>query len=199
MPSSMHSQLCDKFPSIFPLCLYIFLWQIRRLLTIKPFYFLFPVPIFSFAYQEAMALFSSYPVSCPIRCSSNRDNHDPNKQKLNSHRIIGTSTRYSNMADILSQTAGVASTFNSITSIPENGYIPKEEDRQNIRTRKQLVDSHRQGLIGQGGVGYKQTVVIRSYEVGPDKTATLESILNLLQVNKNMCMKTWKKLINEEL
>ncbi|KAF5442344.1 hypothetical protein F2P56_035013 [Juglans regia] len=128
-----------------------------------------------------MALFSSYSASYSIRCSSNRDNHDQNKQKLNNLRIISTSSRSSNKADILSPTAGVANTFNSITSIPENGYIPKEEVRQNIPTRKQLVDPHRQGLISQGGVGYMQTVVIRSYEVGPDKTATLESILNLLQ------------------
>ncbi|KAJ8492749.1 hypothetical protein OPV22_014470 [Ensete ventricosum] len=34
----------------------------------------------------------------------------------------------------------------------------------------------------EGGVRYRQTVVIRSYEVGPDKTATLETILNLLQI-----------------
>ncbi|KAF3438625.1 hypothetical protein FNV43_RR21388 [Rhamnella rubrinervis] len=53
--------------------------------------------------------------------------------------------------------------------------------RPNIPTKKQLVDPVRQGVITEGGVGYKQTVVIRSYEVGADKTATLESILNLLQ------------------
>ncbi|KAF5450961.1 hypothetical protein F2P56_031270 [Juglans regia] len=132
--------------------------------------------------RKAMALFSSYPASCPIiRCSSNRDSHEPNRQKLNNIRIIGTSSAKAAVDHILSHTAGVANTFNSITSVPENGYIPKEEIRQNIPTRKKLVDPHRQGLITQGGVGYRQTVVIRSYEVGPDKTATLESILNLLQ------------------
>uniref|UniRef100_A0A2K1ZG66 Acyl-[acyl-carrier-protein] hydrolase n=1 Tax=Populus trichocarpa TaxID=3694 RepID=A0A2K1ZG66_POPTR len=41
--------------------------------------------------------------------------------------------------------------------------------RQNIPTKKQLVDYHRQGLIIKEGVGYRQTVVIRSYEVGSDK------------------------------
>nr|XP_009622199.3 palmitoyl-acyl carrier protein thioesterase, chloroplastic-like [Nicotiana tomentosiformis]XP_016443002.1 PREDICTED: palmitoyl-acyl carrier protein thioesterase, chloroplastic-like [Nicotiana tabacum] len=51
--------------------------------------------------------------------------------------------------------------------------------RQNIPSKKQLVDIYRQGLIVEGA--YRQTVVIRSYEVGPDKTATIESILNLLQ------------------
>ena len=56
------------------------------------------------------------------------------------------------------------------------------QTRQNIPTFKQFADPHRQALIIDNGVTYRQTVVIRSYEVGPDKTATLESILNLLQV-----------------
>jgi fatty acyl-ACP thioesterase B len=59
----------------------------------------------------------------------------------------------------------------------QNDHISKEQIRQNIPTKKQLVDYHRQGLIIEGGVGYRQTVVIRSYEVGSDKTAALESIV----------------------
>ncbi|KAK6788735.1 hypothetical protein RDI58_012533 [Solanum bulbocastanum] len=57
--------------------------------------------------------------------------------------------------------------------------IPMSQIRQNIPTKKQLVDTYRQGTIVEGA--YRQTVVIRSYEVGPDKVATIESILNLLQ------------------
>ncbi|KAJ1271222.1 hypothetical protein BS78_06G112300 [Paspalum vaginatum] len=53
--------------------------------------------------------------------------------------------------------------------------------RQNIPTEKQVVDPFRQALIVEGGVRYQQTLVVRSYEVGPDKTATLETVLNLLQ------------------
>ncbi|CAN0871505.1 Palmitoyl-acyl carrier protein thioesterase, chloroplastic [Linum grandiflorum] len=56
-----------------------------------------------------------------------------------------------------------------------------EDKRQNIPTEKKYVDRHRHGLMVDNGVGYRQTVVIRSYEVGPDRTATLDSILNLLQ------------------
>lgn len=56
------------------------------------------------------------------------------------------------------------------------------ECRQKIPIKKQLVDPFRQGIIIEGNVIYRQTLVIRSYEVGADKTATLESILNLLQV-----------------
>ncbi|RLN23002.1 palmitoyl-acyl carrier protein thioesterase, chloroplastic-like [Panicum miliaceum] len=53
--------------------------------------------------------------------------------------------------------------------------------RQNIPTEKQTVDPFRQALIVEGGVRYQQSVVVRSYEVGPDKTATMETVLNLLQ------------------
>ena len=88
--------------------------------------------------------------------------------------------------DLLSQTAGAATALTSVASVPENGHVTKEQLRQNIPTKKQSVDPYRQGLIIEGGVGYRQTVVTRSYEVGPDKTATLESILNLLQVTKNL-------------
>ncbi|KAI3714368.1 hypothetical protein L1987_72967 [Smallanthus sonchifolius] len=54
-------------------------------------------------------------------------------------------------------------------------------ERTMIPTQKQFVDPFRQGKIILDGVGYSQTVVVRSYEVGPDKTVTLQSILNLLQ------------------
>jgi len=57
----------------------------------------------------------------------------------------------------------------------------EERSRQNIPTEKQTVDPFRQALIVEGGVRYQQTLVLRSYEVGPDKTATLETVLNLLQ------------------
>lgn len=73
----------------------------------------------------------------------------------------------------------VVATSSSVAPPTETGI---EQTRQNIPTKKQFVDPYRQGLITGEGVGYRQTVVIRSYEVGPDKTASLESILNLLQV-----------------
>jgi fatty acyl-ACP thioesterase B len=73
--------------------------------------------------------------------------------------------------------------FISATSVTELTRVSETKGRQKIPTEKQLVDPFRQGIITEGGVRYRQTVVIRSYEVGADKTATLESILNLLQVN----------------
>ncbi|KAJ4838976.1 hypothetical protein Tsubulata_017380 [Turnera subulata] len=74
------------------------------------------------------------------------------------------------------------SLIRSASTLTEVSYGATETvTRQNIPTKKQLVDPFRQGSIVEGGVGYRQKVVIRSYEVGADKTATLESILNLLQ------------------
>lgn len=110
-----------------------------------------------------------------ISCSST--GHDPNKQKVGNLKINGNSSLSATKVDLLSHTVNVATT----TSV-DNGHIVGDQFRQNIPTKKQFVDPYRQGLIIEEGVGYRQTVVIRSYEVGPDKTATLESILNLLQV-----------------
>nr|XP_027189369.1 oleoyl-acyl carrier protein thioesterase 1, chloroplastic-like [Cicer arietinum] len=107
---------------------------------------------------------SSFHVKC---CSMKENHHD---QLNNSSIRMNGSFRSPIKVESLSQTAEAAPTI-----LVENG------QRQNIPTKKQLVDPHRQALIVEGGVGYRQTVVIRSYEVGPDKTATLESILNLLQ------------------
>lgn len=38
------------------------------------------------------------------------------------------------------------------------------------------------GNFVEGRFVYRQTFVIRSYEIGPDKTATMETLMNLLQV-----------------
>ncbi|KAK7390907.1 hypothetical protein VNO78_19098 [Psophocarpus tetragonolobus] len=120
------------------------------------------------------AITFSYPASTfLVRCCSMKENHDQHMQQLNSSIRTNGSFRSPVKVESLSQTA--TTTFGQAVTIGGNGL------RQNIPTKKQLVDPHRQGLIIEGGVGYRQTVVIRSYEVGADKTATLESILNLLQ------------------
>ncbi|KAF8407738.1 hypothetical protein HHK36_006873 [Tetracentron sinense] len=119
----------------------------------------------------------SYQAFYPIRCSSTRDNPDPHKQPM--IKINGNSTTIK--VDGLSQSTGAESTRTMVASMAENGCVTKEQSRQNIPTKKQLVDPFRHGLIIEAGVGYRQIVVIRSYEVGADKTATLESIHNLLQ------------------
>ncbi|GMP59063.1 hypothetical protein CsSME_00022495 [Camellia sinensis var. sinensis] len=121
----------------------------------------------------------SYLACCGTRCSSNTgDHHDPMNQelsKINTNGISSLST-----TEIGAHTNGAVSTI-IVAPGAANGCIPREQIRQNIPTEKQFEDPYRQGLLVEEGVGYRQTVVIRSYEVGPDKTATMETILNLLQ------------------
>ncbi|KAJ8770051.1 hypothetical protein K2173_010039 [Erythroxylum novogranatense] len=122
-----------------------------------------------------MAAFS-HTITLPVRCQlSIGFNHDPIKNSL---KLNTASIRFVKV-DALGQTASLQTSSEAI--LAENGSNPIEHIRQNIPTKKQFVDPYRHGLIVEGGVGYRQTVVIRSYEVGADKTATLESILNLLQ------------------
>ncbi|XP_045818779.1 palmitoyl-acyl carrier protein thioesterase, chloroplastic-like [Trifolium pratense] len=119
--------------------------------------------------MAAVTNFTCSASSFLVRCCSMKENHRDQLSSNSSIRMNG-SFRSPIKIESLSQTAEVAP-----TTLVESG------QRQNIPTKKQLVDPYRQGLIVEGGVGYRQTVVIRSYEVGADKTATLESILNLLQ------------------
>ncbi|KAJ0971593.1 hypothetical protein J5N97_019552 [Dioscorea zingiberensis] len=107
---------------------------------------------------------------CSIKCSTSREN-DPKSNK-SSVTVNGTSTQ-------LSQFSITSPAFTSVASVIEDLMVDK--NRRTIPTEKQTVDPFRQGLIVEGGVGYHQTVIVRSYEVGPDKTATLETLLNLLQ------------------
>lgn len=81
----------------------------------------------------------------------------------------------------MNEIAGAGKGSSSLATSTEINHLSQEQIRQRIPTKKQLVDPYRQGLIIERGVGYRQTVVVRSYEVGPYKTATLESLLNLFQ------------------
>lgn len=108
---------------------------------------------------------------------------ESNKQKLNCVKVNGSKSFTAAKMDLLRQ-QDHAIPLPSIARVDEDVDVDvlEEHFRQNIPTKKQMVDPYRQGLIVEEGVGYRQTVVIRSYEVGPDKTATIESLLNLLQV-----------------
>ncbi|OMO59420.1 Acyl-ACP thioesterase [Corchorus capsularis] len=113
-----------------------------------------------------MATFSCRPILCPLRYCGDQSHKHKNRNRI-------TPGLVDNKMNGLRACVG----------IHENGYISEEMIGQKIPIpgQKQLVDPYRQGLIIERGVGYRQTVVIRSYEVGPEKTATLESLLNLLQ------------------
>ncbi|KAL3636035.1 hypothetical protein CASFOL_020582 [Castilleja foliolosa] len=72
-------------------------------------------------------------------------------------------------------------TFHSVNPVAENLHFLEEHMRQNIPKIKQSFDPYRLGMFVNEGLVYRQSVVVRSNEVGPDKTMTVESILNLLQ------------------
>ncbi|KAL1806980.1 hypothetical protein DCAR_0832844 [Daucus carota subsp. sativus] len=118
--------------------------------------------------------FVSYHACYNISYSLAKDIHYLSKLKLPKFNIRGNGSTSA-------VTKIRASTVSTVPHVIENVDMDLKQTRQNIPTTKQFVDPHRQGSIIENGVRYRQLVVIRSYEVGPDKTATLESILNLLQ------------------
>lgn len=126
--------------------------------------------------EEMASAFVSYHACYNISYSLAKDIHYLSKLKLPKFNIRGNGSTSA-------VTKIRASTVSTVPHVIENVDMDLKQTRQNIPTTKQFVDPHRQGSIIENGVRYRQLVVIRSYEVGPDKTATLESILNLLQVN----------------
>ncbi|TYJ43617.1 hypothetical protein E1A91_A03G165400v1 [Gossypium mustelinum] len=121
-----------------------------------------------------MAAAFSCPVFFPSTFSYNGNRyHGRIKIKINATSSTKVKT--------LNEIAGAGKGSSSLATSTEINHLSQEQIRQRIPTKKQLVDPYRQGLIIERGVGYRQTVVVRSYEVGPYKTATLESLLNLFQ------------------
>ena len=103
---------------------------------------------------------------------------EPSKQKLNCVKVNGSKSFTAAKMGVLRQDHAMPMPCTG--GVDED--VLEEHLRQNIPRRKQMVDPYRHGEMVEEGVGYRQTVVIRSYEVGADKTATIESLLNLLQV-----------------
>ncbi|KAG9151651.1 hypothetical protein Leryth_001955 [Lithospermum erythrorhizon] len=74
-----------------------------------------------------------------------------------------------------------------VIGMPPKGGIINDNSNNNSgnRTSSNLEDDPiRPYLLGrfyEDGYIFRQTFVIRSYEIGPDKTATMETIMNLLQ------------------
>ncbi|KAL1531884.1 palmitoyl-acyl carrier protein thioesterase, chloroplastic-like [Salvia divinorum] len=104
---------------------------------------------------------------------------ESSKQKLNCVKVNGSKSFALEKMGVLRQDHVMP--MPCIGGVDEDVDALEEHLRQNIPRRKQMVDPYRLGEMVEKGVGYRQTVVIRSYEVGADKTATIESLLNLLQ------------------
>ncbi|KAL6011521.1 hypothetical protein ACLOJK_001969 [Asimina triloba] len=132
-----------------------------------------------------MASFSSsHALFCSPKCSYSGENDKSGNSNKHPIKINGFSSTTKN-ATILMTTSTAPPAAAEKLAASSIGIID-QANRQNIPTKKQSVDHFRQGLITDGGVGYTQTVVVRSYEVGADKTATLETILNLLQKTRRL-------------
>ncbi|GMJ09724.1 hypothetical protein HRI_004641600 [Hibiscus trionum] len=126
-----------------------------------------------------MATFSCPVVSFAMKCSygsSSNGNHGDYRVDIS---VNGSaSTRPVKHHALVNEIALKSPTSLANIQFLENS---NEKIRQRIPTKKLLVDPYRRGLIVERGVGYRQTVVVRSYEVGADKAASLESLLNLFQ------------------
>ncbi|KAM6561944.1 hypothetical protein CsatB_021942 [Cannabis sativa] len=122
----------------------------------------------------------SFPPFNAIRCCSNRDNdQNPSVQKFNNINFNGSSSSQTDHK--LSLKIGPLPSSFSLTFVTKKESFNDEKIQENTPTKKQVIDPFHQEIIIEGGVGYRQTVVIKSYEVGSDKIATMESILNRLQ------------------
>ncbi|XP_076922971.1 acyl-[acyl-carrier-protein] hydrolase FATB3, chloroplastic-like [Bidens hawaiensis] len=73
--------------------------------------------------------------------------------------------------------------WTTMSAAPVAGVSTKAvEERMRDPTRKQFRVPLPPEFAILDGLGYRQTIVVRSYEVKSDKTMTLESILNHLQM-----------------
>lgn len=60
--------------------------------------------------------------------------------------------------------------------------ILKDKKKSNINQEEEAEQTCEAGRFVEDRYVFRQTFVIRSYEIGPDKTATMETLMNLLQV-----------------
>ncbi|GER32807.1 palmitoyl-acyl carrier protein thioesterase [Striga asiatica] len=114
--------------------------------------------------------------SCQSSFLFQRSSQTKDKHELH---CTGVGATKSLKMGILSQDHDKA--FSLANPIVDNARPLDKQIRQNIPKKRQLSDPYRLGMFVDGGVEYRQTIVVRSNEVGPDQTMTLESLLNLFQ------------------
>ena len=74
----------------------------------------------------------------------------------------------------------------TVTGLHPNGFsvgLKEVEEKE----EKSLADRLRSGSLTEDGLSYKERFIVRCYEVGVNKTATVETIANLLQVRLCCC------------
>lgn len=60
--------------------------------------------------------------------------------------------------------------------------VLKQEQKEIEEEKRSLAEKLRMGSLTEDGLSYKEKFIVRCYEVGINKTATVETIANLLQV-----------------
>lgn len=84
----------------------------------------------------------------------------------------------------LNSTACVPSSFTCCRS--NNASVPvvtaSEPEKKSGGVAKSLAEELRFGSLAEDGLSYKEKFIVRCYEVGINKTATVETMANYLQV-----------------
>ncbi|KAJ0783332.1 putative oleoyl-[acyl-carrier-protein] hydrolase [Helianthus annuus] len=125
-----------------------------------------------------------------------------------------TATAYN---DVIKETARSVTNSRSIDSVSirrrNNGFVSNslcrrvapvmavkvDEQRTGVAvdvTEKRLADRLRMGSLTEDGLSYKERFIIRCYEVGINKTATVETIANLLQELGLVILQTVETIAN---
>ncbi|XP_071697130.1 oleoyl-acyl carrier protein thioesterase, chloroplastic-like [Rutidosis leptorrhynchoides] len=95
---------------------------------------------------------------------------------ISTHSINSTSIRLRNNVLLLNPSYRRVNPVAAVTGKHPNGVaVDLKEDK------KSLAEQLRLGSLTEDGLSYKEKFVIRCYEVGINKTATVETIANLLQ------------------
>lgn len=94
-------------------------------------------------------------------------------------------------------TASIPSSFTCCGS--NNARVPVvnagELEKKNGGVAKSLAEELRFGSLAEDGLSYKEKFIVRCYEVGINKTATVETMANYLQVLASPLVNTMSLLV----
>ncbi len=110
-----------------------------------------------------------------------------NNKTLSSSTTTTTPTKTTTFEELHSKHAG----FNAVLGAIASFALAADKQRRSeqlLADKMDLsaVESFRQGRLVEGRRVYRQTFVIRSYEVGVDKAASIDTFMNHLQVSGSL-------------
>lgn len=88
----------------------------------------------------------------------------------------------SNLVSMGCRKSFVSSSSVGVRSGPVLAVATNETKSKQIAYEPSLADRLRLGTMSEDGMSYKEKFIVRCYEVGINKTVTVETIANLLQV-----------------